>query len=120
MKALTFKKISLFIVLFIASALMFAASGGKKKSGTNKKVITVRQGTQNFSLRSGYSFKGGKLLQLNTATTQYFSLNSFSTIKKGNATYFVPNKPTVSNIPKLSATPKNSRVEVNFFNISLN
>jgi hypothetical protein len=98
----TIRKTSLVMVLTIASAFLFAASGGKKKgTATAKNNLSIKQSTQALSLRSGYKFKGNKLLVTDANKQQYFSLNSYNTIKKGNTTYFIASKHVMNKKPEI-------------------
>jgi hypothetical protein len=109
MIAKTFKTLTMIAILSVASVILFAASGGKGKKGAKTNVsISVKQSTQSFSLRSGYKFKGGKLLQFDNTKKQYISLNSYITVKQGNNTVNVASKHLLNKAPILSGSSRTS------------
>ncbi len=100
----TIKKAALFTILSIASMLTLAAVGGKNRKAKATNSASVRMSTHNFSLRSGYTFKSGKLLQLSTTPTQYVNLTGFVPIKNGNKTTFVATKHVITPASKVAVT----------------
>ncbi len=99
----TAKKIALLLVLSLTSIFVFAAIGGKGKKGTIvKSNLTIKQSTNTFSLRSGYQFKSGKLLQLQSPTLRFGNLTNSVVVKNGNKTIFTTSKIMNTKLPKLS------------------
>ena len=69
----------------------------KDKSSRNKKLTLSGKkpnmpGT--FSLRSGYSFRGNQVIDLNEEN-KYINLNTVITYQQGNTTYTIPLKKKV-------------------------
>lgn len=85
------------LVLLSASVAAFATLGEGNKTElprSNKNLLTARSATvnyKNFSLRSGYSYRGSQVLN-NKPSANYIILNSTVTVEKGNQTYIVPMK----------------------------
>jgi hypothetical protein len=99
----TAKKITLLLMLSLTSIFVFAAIGGKGKKGTiTKSNLTIKQSTNNFSLRSGYQFKSGKLLQFQTTTLRFGGLTNSLAIKNNNKNTFTTSKLMSSKLPKVS------------------
>jgi hypothetical protein len=77
----------------LLAAGSFATLGdGKKKSSNPGNGILSSRVTSNsgsFSLRSGYDFRGSKVI---SSEKKYFSLNTVVTVQKGNTTYVLPLK----------------------------
>jgi hypothetical protein len=87
------------LIGFIAFSTMaaFATLGDGKKANTlpsNTKLLSGRTATNNFTLRSGYSFRGSQVLN-STSEKKYINLNTTLTVQKGNTTYVVPLKKKV-------------------------
>lgn len=86
------------LVLLSASLAAFATlgEGGKKNvSRTGKNLLSARSAAVNyktFTLRSGYDYRGSKVLGNHTADNNYIMLNNVITVEKGNQTYIVPMK----------------------------
>jgi hypothetical protein len=98
-------------LLSVASVILFAASGGKKKGNSSARSnLSVRQSTQVFSLRSGYQFKGNRLLKTDDAKRDYISLNNYNSVRKGNTTYFIASKHILNKTPQVVV--QNNMVEV--------
>ena len=83
------------ILLMVISAAAFATLGdGKSKSGTSKSSLLsnkmlLKPGS--FSLKSGYSYRGNKVIN-NNSEKRYIRLNTVVTVQKGNISYIVPLK----------------------------
>jgi hypothetical protein len=122
----TFKNIMMLSIFSIISVLIFAATGGKKKGTTTsvKKIASFKQSTQSLSLRSGYKFKGSKLMSFdNVPSNQFVSLNNYTTIKKGNTTYVVASKHILKTTPTVSVQSNGntgSTVEMKLLKLKLN
>jgi len=82
-------------VLITASGAAFATlgDGGGKKGQQNSYSSKFSYSAKNFSLRSGYNYKGNNLLSHNNQ--KFIILNTTVTYQKGNATYILPLKKKV-------------------------
>jgi hypothetical protein len=122
----TFKNIMMLSIFSIVSVILFAATGGKKKGNTitTKKVATLKQSTHNLTLRSGYQFKGSKLMSFdNAAQNQFVSLNNYTTIKKGNTNYVVASRHILKTTPTVSVQSNGNTgttVEMKLLKLKLN
>jgi hypothetical protein len=91
------------LLLISTSAVAFATLGdGKKSSDVPKKsnLLSARTTSSgNFSLRSGYTYRGSSVFNNNTEK-RYISINTTVTMHKGNTTYIVPlrKKVVLSNV----------------------
>lgn len=86
--------IILFASVFAAGAFATLGDGKKKTStGPNSSILSGRTAAtnRNFSLKSGYSFKGSQVFN-STTDKKYFNLNTVVTLQRGNNTYIVPLK----------------------------
>jgi hypothetical protein len=86
------------IVLVSASFAAFATLGeGSKKDNTPKNLLSTRvarSNYKNFSLRSGYSYRGSSVINT-SAESKYFFVERVITYQKGNQTYILPMKKKV-------------------------
>lgn len=86
------------LVLLTASFAAFATlgEGGKKNSSrSSKNLLSARSAVVNyktFTLRSGYNYRGSKVLGSNETANNYIMLNNVITVEKGNQAYIVPMK----------------------------
>lgn len=92
------RKIS--VSLLLVGLTYFAVAsigGGKNKSNHNirKTAFTPIKTSKGFSIKSGLTYRGTVILK-EEKTVGYISYNSLVTYQKGNATYILPNKYTVS------------------------
>lgn len=103
-KLLYSTKSILVLCLFLVTTLVtYATVGGKlKKGGASNKSLSIKASTNTFSLRSGYTYKSGKLMQLKPVTTQSAAAISYIAVKQGNTTTFVATKPNERKIPKIN------------------
>lgn len=83
------------LVLLTASLAAFATlgEGGKKNEmpQSGKNLLSARSAVVNyksFSLRSGYNYRGNKVLSNNS--NNYIILNQPVLVERGNQTYIVP------------------------------
>ena len=76
----------------------FASIGGGKNK-TNPKIhkseITPIKKSRGFYVKSGLNYRGTVILK-QERTADYISYKSLTTYQKGNATYILPNKYTIS------------------------
>lgn len=86
------------LLLVSASLAAFATlgEGGKKSLPRNgKNLLSARSAAvdyKSFSLRSGYAYRGSKLLSNTSGYNNYILLNKVVTMEKGNQTFIVPMK----------------------------
>ena len=104
----------------LATAVLFAASsvaafatlgdGGGAKKGQSSILIAskpVSYSAKDFSLRSGYNYRGNNLL--NTPKVQKtVMLNTVTTFQRGNTTYILPLKKRVI-LDKVKFSPNSVR-----------
>ncbi|HEV7621173.1 MAG TPA: hypothetical protein VGO09_05550 [Flavisolibacter sp.] len=76
------------IVLITASLVSFASLGDGGKKG-HKLTTLPSYNSKNFSLRSGYNYRGNQLFSPVSANRLLMS-NTFVSYQKGNATYILP------------------------------
>lgn len=85
-------------VLLLASFAAFATlgEGGKKNaSHRHKNLLSARSAAVNyksFTLRSGYNYRGSKLLSATANGSNYIMLNNVIMVEKGNHAYILPIK----------------------------
>lgn len=98
------------LVLLSASMVAFATlgEGGKKSEFPRSKqnLLSARTGTVNyksFTLRSGYSYRGSKVLS-QTESNNYIILNQPVMVERGNQAYILPIKRKVL-LDKVSFKP---------------
>jgi hypothetical protein len=91
------RKIATFVLL-TASCAAFATlgEGGKKNiAHGNKNLLSARSAAVNyksFTLRSGYNYRGSKLLTATSNSHNYIMLNNVIMVEKGNQAYILPMK----------------------------
>ena len=93
------RKLAVLILLAISAAGAFATLGdGKKKASSRPKTSFLSgqtaSGSGFFSLKSGYTFRGTRVINENT-DKKYFNLNTVVTVQKGKTTYVLPLKKKV-------------------------
>jgi len=90
------RKLAVMLLLFVSAAGAFATLGDGKKSEGPKNPYSTKVITHpnNFSLRSGYNYRGSQLFN-SASEKKYIRLNTVVTVQKGNATYIVPLKKKV-------------------------
>lgn len=109
-KCLLKKKIAT-AVLITASVAAFATIGdGGSKSGSKKGQKSTYSSkfsysAKNFSLRSGYNYKGNTILN-NQNTQKFIVLNTSVTYQKGSTAYVMPLKKKVI-LDKVTFNPAN-------------
>ena len=89
-------KLSVFALIFVSAFGAYATMGiynsGKNPERPRTKLLaqksTLKPGT--FSLKSGYEFRGGRLITTNKPS--YINLNGVATYQIGNTAYTVPLK----------------------------
>lgn len=92
------RKIAVVLMIAVFSVASFATLGdGKSKTATSKSSLlsnktTVKPGS--FSLRSGYTFRGNKVIN-NTTDKKYININTTVTLQKGKNSFIVPLKKKV-------------------------
>jgi hypothetical protein len=107
----------LMIVAFsAASYLVIAATGGKK--AVSKTTIVKKSSYRNFSLRSGFEFKGSKVLNMNKSNNQV-QFSSLALIKKNNTTYGVTYTHKANVKSNDQQAKKYNNVDVKIVNIRL-
>ncbi|MBL7728938.1 MAG: hypothetical protein JNM68_14675 [Dinghuibacter sp.] len=113
-------RLGMLVAFTAASFFVLAATGGKKKAAT-KSAITAKKATyNNFSLRSGFQFRGSKILKLNSSTpAKTVQFNSLALIKKDKVTYSVPYNQNLNVKGNGSTTKKYNNVEIKVVNIRL-
>jgi hypothetical protein len=93
-------------VLITASIASFATLGdGGKKGHKDPVSLSTAYTAKNFSLRSGYNYKGNNLF---STPSKFIMLNTVVTYQKGNATYVLPLKKKVL-LDKIRINPQPSR-----------
>lgn len=95
-------------MLLTASVAAFATlgDGSKRDSSQNRTVLLARTPVtnfKNFTLRSGYQYRGSSIFNTNAAN-KYIVLNQVITYQKGNQTYILPMKKKVL-LDKVSFKP---------------
>lgn len=94
-------------VLISISIASFATLGdGGHKNHTDNLGLTPVFNPKNFSLRSGFNFKGNNLFT--ASSDRYIILNTVITIQRGNSTYVMPLKKKVL-LDKIKINPAPSR-----------
>ena len=92
------KKIAALAVIAFFAVAAFGTLGSnsvrledptKKKSLLSNKTYTSNT---NFSLRSGYDYRGNNVISNLSTSNNYVRLNTEVTLQKGNITYTVPMK----------------------------
>jgi hypothetical protein len=88
----SYKKLAVTLLLAVITAGAFATLGdGRVKTGGDHRSLLTDKVTNtrtNFSLRSGYSFRGSQVI--NTQTPHYTNLNTTISYNNGRTTYTVP------------------------------
>jgi len=92
------RKIAVILLIAVSAIASFATLGdGKSKStlpGTSLLSNKTALKPGSFSLRSGYTYRGNKVIN-HTTDKKYISLNTVVTLQKGNTTFIVPLKKKV-------------------------
>lgn len=93
------KKLAAICLVTAAGIGAFATLGdGKSKTADapKKSLLSARTAvhTGTFSLRSGYTYRGNEVIDLN-GNKKYIRLNTVVTLQKGKTTYTVPLKKKV-------------------------
>jgi hypothetical protein len=107
-KCLLKKKIAT-AVLITASVAAFATigDGGGKKGQKSTYSSKFSYSAKNFSLRSGYNYKGNNILNTQN-TPKFIVLNTPVTYQKGSTTYVMPLKKKVI-LDKVNFNPANRK-----------
>ena len=106
-------RVFMIMALSVASFVVFSATGGKKSRVAYAKKASSST-YHNFSLRSGFEFKGSRILT-QPAKSKQVQFNSLAMIKKNNITYSVPYKTNV----KSNSSKSYNNVEIRVVNIRL-
>ena len=92
------RKMAVITLIAVSAIASFATLGdGKSKSTSSKtSLLSNRTATKPgaFSLRSGYTYRGTKVIN-NTTDKKYINLNTVVTVQKGKTTFIVPLKKKV-------------------------
>lgn len=93
------KKLAVLFLIAATGVASFATLGDGNKNNANsprRTLLSSRTGNKqgNFSLRSGYNFRGSQVITTQTEK-RFIRLNTIATIQKGNMTYIVPLKKKV-------------------------
>ena len=89
-----FSRKAVFILLSVLSVAAFASLGDGKKSDKSKRsLLTNKSGSNKFSLKSGYQFRGSQVINMNSKS--YISTNTVVSFQKGHTTYVLPMKKKV-------------------------
>jgi hypothetical protein len=91
------KKLAVLFLIAVTSMASFATLGDGNKNAANSPRKTLlsnknvnKQG--NFTLRSGYNFRGNQVINTPSTERRFIRLNTVTTIQKGNMTYTLPLK----------------------------
>ncbi len=89
------KKLAAVVVLLTASTLYsYATLGelGRRTSAAERPLLTTKSANKNrnFSLKSGYNFRGNQVFNLSTNNVEEVQLNTTFSYRLGNTTYSVP------------------------------
>lgn len=92
------KRLMLFSLIagsaFVAFAALGDGRGGKERpASSGVRLLSSKSQTNNFSLRSGYTFRGSEVI--NTTKPRYVDISSVITYQRGNTTYVLPLKKKV-------------------------
>lgn len=100
------RKLAIIILLGVSAIGAFATLGdGKTKSTKPTRSLLsnrVSLAPGQFSLKSGYNFRGNQVIDLEN--DRYINLNTVVTYQKGNTTYILPLKKKVL-LDKLTFNP---------------
>lgn len=93
----------------IASLAAFATLGDGGKRSNNRNLLTYKTpaGYHNFSLKSGYNYRGNNILS-STNSGRAIMLNTVVTYQKGNATYILPLKKKIFLDTKVKVNPSSA------------
>jgi hypothetical protein len=102
------RKAAVILLLAISAVTAFATLGDGKSRTIKAKKSLLSDRTNvlngNFSLKSGYSFRGNQVI---TQNEKYINLNTVVTYQKGNATYILPLKKKVM-LDKVTFNPNSA------------
>ena len=103
------RKLTVILLLALSAATAFATLGDGK-SGTIKPKKSLLSGktigsTGNFSLKSGYTFRGSQVI--NMQSERYINFNTVVTYQKGHTTYILPLKKKVM-LDKITFNPNSA------------
>lgn len=113
-------RLGMMLAFVATSFFVLAATGGKKKTNVKASITAKKSTYNNFSLRSGFEFKGSKVLRLNSSsTTRSTQFNSLALIKKDKVTYSVPYNQPAPSKSNGQATKKYNNLEIKVVNIRL-
>jgi hypothetical protein len=118
------RKLAMILTLTAFSYVMLAASGGgnkKAKTSSIKATATKSSAFKPLSLRSGFSFRGNHLINLEEKKPQFIQFRTYVTVKQGDKNYVVPFTHNVGVQPgQLSTKNTGNYREVRLINLNLN
>lgn len=92
------RKAAVLVLIAVSAAGAFATLGDGKSKATLPRTSLLSNKTAlkpgSFSLRSGYTYRGNKVIN-NATDKRYINLNTVVTLQKGNTTFIVPLKKKV-------------------------
>ncbi len=92
------RKAVVLVLIAVSAAGAFATLGDGKSKSTLPRTSLLSSKTAlkpgSFSLRSGYTYRGNKVIN-NATDKRYINLNTVVTLQKGHTTYIVPLKKKV-------------------------
>lgn len=82
------------IVISVAAFATLGNEGGKKKSLSKKNFLSHKPSYnyKNFSLKTGYNYRGMNVFSQSRSEGKYILLNNVVTHHEGNTTYITPLK----------------------------
>ncbi len=88
------KQLGIALILAISAIAAFATLGEKPARSKSSLLSDKSRGNSgNFSLKSGYLYRGNQVI--NAKNAKFISLNTVVTYQKGNTTYILPFKKKV-------------------------
>ncbi|NOT50768.1 MAG: hypothetical protein HOP10_05785 [Chitinophagaceae bacterium] len=91
------RKAAVILLIAVSAVASFATLGdGKTKTTTKSSLLSNKTALKpgSFSLRSGYTYRGNKVIN-NTTDKKYINLNTVVTVQKGKTTFTIPLKKKV-------------------------
>lgn len=104
------KTLAIVAILAASAVGAFATlgDGNVKKSRSTTSLLSLKSAPKPglFSLQSGYSFRGSRVI--NTEENRYFNLNTVATYQQGHTTYVMPMKKRVVLNGKVTFNPNSA------------